>query len=157
VYDAKRIHELLLNQVQTLRMKGVWEAPSPKQEQIIALTAAVSSLKYKARSGKSKTTSKENTKQADTGPSRNNGNFAWKDVAPKAGEATTKLMNRRPITGARITPIQCWYYTTQQPFRISVDSTPSKRRWKPPTKPRREELPGARTPRQQTSNSAKQW
>jgi hypothetical protein len=77
----------------TLRMKGIWEAPSPEQEQIIALTAAVSSLKFKAKSGKSKTTQKENTKQADKGTSRNNGSFAWKDVAPKAGEATTKLMS----------------------------------------------------------------
>jgi hypothetical protein len=39
----------------TLIMKGVWEAPSPEQEQIIALTAAVSSLKFKAKSGKTKT------------------------------------------------------------------------------------------------------
>jgi hypothetical protein len=32
---------------QTLMMKGIWEAPSPEQEQIIALTAAVSSLKFR--------------------------------------------------------------------------------------------------------------
>jgi glucan-binding YG repeat protein len=77
----------------TLRMKGVGEAPSPEQEQIMALTAAVSSLKCKAKSGKTKPTSKESSKQTDKGPRKNDGNFAWKDMPPKAGESTTKVIN----------------------------------------------------------------
>jgi hypothetical protein len=87
------MNSCLLN-YKTLRMKGIWEAPSPEQEQIVALTAAVSSLKFKTKSGKSKPTSKEGSKQADEkGPRRNDGNFAWKDVALKAGEPTSKVMN----------------------------------------------------------------
>jgi hypothetical protein len=76
-----------------LRMKGVWEARSPEQEQIIALTAAVSSLKFKAKSGKAKPASKESSKSADNGTRRNDGNFAWKDVIPKADEPTSKAIN----------------------------------------------------------------
>jgi hypothetical protein len=37
-----------LTKYKTLCMKGIWEAPSPEQEQIIALTAAVTSLRTKA-------------------------------------------------------------------------------------------------------------
>jgi hypothetical protein len=36
-----------LTKYKTLKMKGLWEAPSPEQEQIITLTATVSSLKAK--------------------------------------------------------------------------------------------------------------
>jgi hypothetical protein len=46
-----------LTKYKTLKeIKGQWEAPSPEQEQIIALTAAVLSLKTKT--GKAPTTSK---------------------------------------------------------------------------------------------------
>ena len=40
--------ESCLTKCKTLKMKGLWEEPSPEQEQIIALAAAVSSLKSKA-------------------------------------------------------------------------------------------------------------
>jgi hypothetical protein len=82
-----------LTKFKTLKMKGQWEAPSPEQEQIIALSAAVSSLKAKA----SKTTGKKvlaagkkGTDGKTTGPRKNEGAFAWKDVAPKSGDPKTK-------------------------------------------------------------------
>jgi hypothetical protein len=83
-----------LTKYKTLRMKGVWEAPSPEQEQIIALTAAVTSLRTKATKA---TTSKTGDRKKDLaslgkGPRRNDGSFAWKDVAPKAGEPTKKTV-----------------------------------------------------------------
>jgi hypothetical protein len=101
----------------TLRMKGIWEASSPEQEQIIALTTAVSSLKFKAKSGKSKPSSKESPKQADKGPRKNDGNFTCKDVPPKVGEPTTKLMNGK-------TYFWCTHHTNpmwalHNPYRIS--------------------------------------
>jgi hypothetical protein len=83
-----------LTKYKTLKMKGVWEAPSPEQEQIIALTAAVSSLRTKAsKSATSKTGDrKKDHASIGKGPRQNDGDYAWKDVAPKAGEATKKTV-----------------------------------------------------------------
>ncbi len=78
----------------TLKMKGLWETPSPEQEQIIALTAAVSSLKSK----NTKDTSSRGTggkKESTTSrriPRKDNGSFAWKGVAPKEGEPKSKVV-----------------------------------------------------------------
>jgi hypothetical protein len=53
-----------LTKYKTLKMKGLWEAPSPEQEQIMALTAAVSSLRANAnKPGKPKATGKGNRKR----------------------------------------------------------------------------------------------
>jgi YHS domain-containing protein len=81
-----------LTKYKTLKMKGLWEAPSPEQEQIIALTAAFSSLKAKTsrtKDPKDKGPGKKKPGDGkDKGPRRNKGAFAWKDVAPKSGEKT---------------------------------------------------------------------
>jgi hypothetical protein len=98
----------------TLKMKGLWEAPSPEQEQIIALTAAVSSLKTKAASkvgNKTKTgSSDKSNKKTDKVPSRtrNAGIFAWKDVPPGAGEATTKVFNEKTYYWCTHHPSPMW-------------------------------------------------
>jgi hypothetical protein len=82
---------------QTLIMKGLCESPSPKQEQIIALTAAVSSLKSKTRKvpgGRTDTTGKPRDQgAARSGARKNDDEYAWKDVAPKAGEPNKKRAN----------------------------------------------------------------
>jgi hypothetical protein len=85
-----------LTKYKTLKMKGLWEAPSPEQEQIMALTAAVSSLRAKAnKPGKPKATGKD-IRAPGTNPDKDKlkhgGKFAWKDLAPKAGESHTKSM-----------------------------------------------------------------
>jgi hypothetical protein len=82
-----------LTKYKTLKMKGTWEAPSPEQEQIIALTAAVSSLRTKAtkvRTDKSGDRKKD-LSSVGKGP-RNDGAFAWKDVAPKDSEPRKKTV-----------------------------------------------------------------
>jgi hypothetical protein len=85
-----------LTKYKTLKMKGLWEAPSPEQEQIIALTAAFSSLKAKASKVKGGPKDKtpggpKNPKDGKSkGGRRNEGVFAWKDVAPKSGDPLTK-------------------------------------------------------------------
>jgi hypothetical protein len=80
----------------TLKMKGLWEAPSPEQEQIIALTAAISSLKTKSSKTKDNRTGgrskKDATEVGKGGPRKNDGDFAWKDVAPKEGESKKKVV-----------------------------------------------------------------
>jgi hypothetical protein len=80
----------------TLKMKGLWETPSPEQEQIIALTAAVSSLSLKAKSTKEtsskRTNGKKESTQAGKTPRKDDGSFAWKGVAPKEGDSTTKVV-----------------------------------------------------------------
>jgi hypothetical protein len=77
-------------------MKGQWEVLSPEQEQIITLTAAFLSLKAKSnksKEGSSKSKGAQAKKGGESkggGPRKNEGAFAWKDVAPKAGEPLTK-------------------------------------------------------------------
>jgi hypothetical protein len=83
-----------LTKYQTLKMKGLWESPSPEQEQIIALTAAVSSLKTKAAKFRTDKTGdrKKDHASIGKGPRKNDGSFAWKDVAPKEGEPKKKTV-----------------------------------------------------------------
>ncbi len=78
----------------TLKMKGMWETPSPEQEQSIALTAAVTSLRTKATKTRTDKTGdkKKDLANVGKGPRRNDGVFAWKDVAPKEGEAKKKVV-----------------------------------------------------------------
>jgi hypothetical protein len=103
-----------LTKYKTLRMKGVWEAPSPEQEQIIALTAAVSSLRTKAanKTGNNAKTNTSNkpTKKGDKTPSktRNDGIFAWKDMAPGAGEPTSKVINGKTYYWCTHHPTPMW-------------------------------------------------
>jgi YHS domain-containing protein len=76
---------------ETLVMKGQWEAPSPEQEQILALTAAVSSLRSKAtKSGGGGASKGKDAAALGKLARKNDGVYAWKDVAPKAGEAIKK-------------------------------------------------------------------
>jgi hypothetical protein len=82
-----------LTKYKTLKMKGQWEAPSPEQEQIIALSAAVSSLKAKASKGgttKKQSSVKKPGDDKGKGSRKNDGAYAWKAVAPKTGEPQTK-------------------------------------------------------------------
>jgi hypothetical protein len=82
-----------LTKYKTLKMKGQWEAPSPEHEQIIALSAAVTSLKARSARGKDRDKggpSKRTQDDGKKGPRKNEGVYAWKDVAPKAGESKTK-------------------------------------------------------------------
>jgi hypothetical protein len=81
-----------LTEYKTLKMKGLWESPSPEQEQIIALTAAVASWKSRDRPGKGTKTPSGTKKEEENKGRKNTGQFAWKDVAPKSGEPTTKVM-----------------------------------------------------------------
>lgn len=81
--------ESCLNKFKTLKMKGLWEAPSQAQEEIIALTAAWSTFKGRAtNNGKRK-----EQRQPATPPvreRRENRDFRWKTVAPTAGEPKVK-------------------------------------------------------------------
>jgi hypothetical protein len=83
-----------LTKYKTLKMKGLWEAPSPEQEQIIALTAAISSLKTKSNKARDSKTGdrKKDHAAIGKGPRKNDGDFAWKDIAPKEGEPKKKVM-----------------------------------------------------------------
>jgi hypothetical protein len=85
-----------LIQFKTLKMKGLWETPSPEQEQIIGLTATVSSLSLKAKSTRETSSKRTNGKkertQAGKTPRKDGGSFAWKRVAPKEGEPKTKVV-----------------------------------------------------------------
>jgi hypothetical protein len=97
--EPQGIHVIGTDKVQNAQAQGRlgWGSPSPEQEQIIALTAAVSSLKTKA--GKYAKDKMGNQKKdlADIGKGirKNDGDFAWKDLAPKAGDPTMKVVKDR--------------------------------------------------------------
>jgi hypothetical protein len=78
----------------TLKMKGLWETPSPEQEKIIALTAAVSSLKSRSTKDTNPkgTNGKREPTQSGKTPGKDGGIFAWKGVAPKEGEPKSKVV-----------------------------------------------------------------
>jgi YHS domain-containing protein len=82
---------------ETLLMKGLWEAPSPEQEQIIALTAAVTSLRTRASKSGSKDGASRGKDAAALGKvaRKKDGAFAWKDVALKTGESSKKEVKGR--------------------------------------------------------------
>jgi hypothetical protein len=107
-----------LTKYKTLKMKGMWEAPSPEQEQIIALTAAVTSLKSKA--GKAtKVTKSDKTKgttAASKGARGNDGDFAWKNVAPKAGEPKKKVMKGKTYYWCTHHPSPMWALHNPEAF-----------------------------------------
>jgi hypothetical protein len=100
-----------LTKYKTLRMKGLWEAPSPEQEQIIALTAAILSLKTKsnkARDGKTSDCKKDYT-STGKGPRKNNGHSAmgwimqrlpdhclWNDSIPKDTNVLSSVWSMNP-------------------------------------------------------------
>ena len=81
-----------LTKYKTLKMKGQWEAPSPEQEQIIALSAEMSSMRAKVAKTKvrEKTGSDKKSQDGKKGPRKNEGSYAWKDVAPKVGDPKSK-------------------------------------------------------------------
>jgi hypothetical protein len=79
----------------TLKMKGLWETPSLEQEQIIALTAAFTSMKLKATNARSNRTTDGKRESASSGgrtPRKDDGIFAWKGVGPKDGEPKRKAV-----------------------------------------------------------------
>ncbi len=110
-----------------LTMKGLWEAPSPEQEQIIVLTAAVTSLKSRsARITKAKAVDPKkdrSTKATDGKGSRNTGSFAWKDVAPKANDPTSKVKGK--------TYYWCTHHTTPLWTLHNPDAFPNLCRYNP--------------------------
>ena len=81
-----------LTKYKTLKMKGQWEALSPEQEQIIVLSAEMSKLRAKAAKSKHREKKDGDKKNQDgkKGPRRNEGSYAWKDVAPKSGDPKSK-------------------------------------------------------------------
>ena len=86
-----------LMKFKTLKMKGLWETPSPEQEHIIALTAAFTSLKMKStkdttRSSRASDGKRELASSGGRTPKKDDGAFAWKGVAPKDGEPKKKVV-----------------------------------------------------------------
>jgi hypothetical protein len=98
--DGEDIMVKTLMQVALIRYKdrkrsGLWQAPSAEEEQIIALTAQVKGLQTKKHGASSKST-KEKKSTSTKMPHRNDDpKYAWKIVAPKPGEPTTKEWNKK--------------------------------------------------------------
>jgi hypothetical protein len=93
--SLKQYMNSCLIKFKTLKMNGLWETPSPEQEQIIALTAAFTSMKVKATNARSNRTSDGKRESASSGgrtPRKDDGIFAWKEVGPKDGEPKSKVV-----------------------------------------------------------------
>jgi hypothetical protein len=106
-----------LTKYKTLKMKGMWEAPSPEQEQIIALTAAVTSLRSKAGRDKKVPKPDKDKGTANAGKDRTNGgDFAWKNVAPKSGESKTKTKGGKTYHWCTHHPSPMWALHNPESF-----------------------------------------
>jgi hypothetical protein len=98
--DGEDVTVKTLMQVALIRYKdrkrsGLWQAPSAEEEQIIALTAQVKGLQKKKNGVSSKST-KDKKSDATKTPRRNDDpKYAWKLVAPKPGEPTTKEWSKK--------------------------------------------------------------
>jgi hypothetical protein len=92
--------EILMNfaivKFRTLKQKGRWNAPSPQEERIIALTAQVEAFKKNScKLDKGKTTAKDGTGGKKPGkPKRDrDAKFAWKKVPPNGDQAQEKKVD----------------------------------------------------------------
>jgi hypothetical protein len=92
----------------TLKMKGLREAPSPEQEQIITLTAVVLSLRTKASKYANSKTGDCKKDHAAVGKdlARTTGTLHGKTPHRSQVNRTRKWSKERPISGAPITPTQ---------------------------------------------------
>jgi hypothetical protein len=108
--SLKQYMNLCLIKFKTLIMKGLWETPSPEQEQIIALTATVTSLRSKStkdatRSSRGNDGKRElSSSRARTPNMKDDGIYACKGVAPKDGEPKRKVVKGK-------TCYWCTHYT----------------------------------------------
>jgi hypothetical protein len=105
-----------LTKYKTLKMKGIWEAPSPEQEQIIALTAAVTSLRSKQAPREKKGPKADGDKKPGKEKRDNDGGFAWKSVAPKSGEPTSKEMRGKTYHWCTHHPQPMWALHSPESF-----------------------------------------
>ena len=71
------------------KQSELWNAPTIEQEQILALTAQIDSLKTKANS----TTAKKTSDKASKKQNSSTKDSAWKKIAPKSGDSQTKTLN----------------------------------------------------------------
>jgi hypothetical protein len=117
-----------LTKFKTLKMKGIWEAPSPEQEQIIALTVAVTSLKARAKTPKKG--DKDSPKvPATTGGvpqdrNKHGGKFAWKDIPPKSGEPKSKSVQGKTYYWCTHHPNPMWALHNPHSFPNLCRSNP---------------------------------
>jgi hypothetical protein len=98
--DGEDVMVKTLMQVALIRYKdrkrsGLWQAPSAEEEQIIALTAQVKGLQKKNHGASSKSTKEKNSDATKTPRRNDDPKYAWKLVAPKPGEPTTKEWSKK--------------------------------------------------------------
>ena len=98
--DGEDVTVKTLMQVALIRYKdrkrsGLWQAPSAEEEQIIALTAQVKGLQTKKHGARSKSTREKKLESTKTPRRNDDPKYAWKLVAPKPGEPTTKEWNKK--------------------------------------------------------------
>jgi hypothetical protein len=107
--EGEDISPKLLMQVALTKFKdrtrsGKWQAPSPEEAQIIALTAQIKDIKANHQAGKGKENAgngdgnqsgkkKKGSKTKRGEPSDNK--YAWKLIAPTSGEPKTKMVNEK--------------------------------------------------------------
>jgi hypothetical protein len=85
---------LAQNKFDTLVQDGTWNRPTKEQEQIIALTATIESMAMTAAAAPPPKKPKVIKKKVTTTPRANEGEYAWKSVAP-ADKSKTKVVNNK--------------------------------------------------------------
>jgi hypothetical protein len=127
-----------LTKYKTLKTKGLWETPSPKQEQIIALTVAFSSLKAKSSKNKENLAKAKQTSQKKAGsdgkpkgPAGMRERLLGRMWLPTQGNhIQTRRLRGRLTTGALTTSTPSGPFTTSTPSQTYASSIPTTLRWR---------------------------
>jgi hypothetical protein len=92
VYTPESLMSMTEKYYEILKLKGTWTATTPRDEQVLALTAEITALREGRKPKKDKD---HNTLKSKMLPSeRFTGEQAWKAVAPKNGEAHSKPVGK---------------------------------------------------------------
>jgi hypothetical protein len=91
-YTPESLMSMAEKYYEILKLKGTWTATTPRDEQVLALTAEIAALKEGRKPKKEKD---RNTFKSKMSPSeRFTGEQAWKAVTPKNGEAHSKPVRK---------------------------------------------------------------
>jgi hypothetical protein len=93
-YTPESLMAMVEKYYETLMIRKMWTASTPRDEQVLALTAEIAALKAGRKPGPKVPRDPATNK---TPAERFKGAQAWKAVAPKAGEAHVKAVGKVPF------------------------------------------------------------
>jgi hypothetical protein len=123
--EEETLMDIAQNKFDALVQDGTWNRPTKEQEQIIALTATIENMaKNNATTSKDsgKKPKSDKKKAASNSPRVNEGEFAWKSVAP-ADKSKVKVVNNK--TYHWCPQHKAWTLHTAEECRLGNRSPPA--------------------------------